>query len=92
VEVTAEEPVWVRAQADGTYLFSGTLAAHQSRTIEANGTVELRLGNAGAVTVVLNGKPLGAVGPKGQVRTVQFTPGGFQIVPAKSPGAADPRF
>jgi cytoskeleton protein RodZ len=92
VQVTAEETVWIRALADGKYRFSTTLEAHQSRTVEANSMVELRLGNAGGVTILLNGNPVGAVGPRGQVRTVQFTSGGFQIVPVKPPGAPDPRF
>ena len=85
LELTAQEPVWVLARAGGKYLFSGTLEANQTRSVEANGTVLLRLGNAGGVTITLNGKPLGAVGPKGQVRDVQFTSGGFQIVAAPKP-------
>ncbi len=85
VEVTAAEPVWMLAKTDGKYLFSGTLDANQTRTVEANGTVLLRLGNAGGVNITLNGKPIGSVGPKGQVRTVQFTSGGFQIVAAPKP-------
>ena len=47
--------------------------------------VTLRLGNAGGVTITLNGKPIGPVGPKGQVRTLQFTSGGFQIVAGQAP-------
>ena len=85
VELTADETVWVLAQGDGKYLFSGTLEANQTRTVEANDKVLLRLGNAGGVTITLNCKPIGAVGPKGQVRTVQFTSGGFQIVAAPKP-------
>ena len=82
LELTAEEPVWVLARAGGKYLFSGTLEPKQTRSVEANGPLLLRLGNAGGVNITLNGKPLGAVGPKGQVRDVQFTSGGFQIVAA----------
>jgi len=90
VEVTAEEPVWILARADGKYAFSGTLEANQSRTVEAADTILLRLGNAGGVSITFNGKPIGPVGPKGQVRNVQFTSGGFQIVPAKPPAVLDP--
>ena len=91
VELTADEPVWVLVRTDGKYLYSGTLGAKESRTFEAASTVLLRLGNAGGVTIALNGKPVGSVGPKGQVRTVQFTPGGFEIVPvAKPPAPLDP--
>lgn len=85
VAVTAEEPVWVLARSDGKYSFSGTLEANETRTVEAATTVLLRLGNAGGVTITLNGKPIGEVGPKGQVRTVQLTSGGFQIVAPKPP-------
>jgi cytoskeleton protein RodZ len=83
--VTADEMVWVLVKTDGQFSFSGTLEANQTRTFDANGTVMLRLGNAGGVTIKLNGQSIGAVGPKGQVRTVQFTSGGFQIVAAPKP-------
>ena len=85
VEITAAEPVWVLARANGKYLFSGTLDANQTKSVEANGTVTLRVGNAGGLSVTLNGKPVGPLGPKGQVRDVQFTSGGFQIVAAPKP-------
>lgn len=80
----------MQARSDGKFAFSGTLEAKQTRTVEAVENVQLRLGNAGGVTITLNGKPVGPVGPKGQVRTVQFTSGGFQIVPAKPPAVLDP--
>jgi cytoskeleton protein RodZ len=85
VELTADEPVWVLARADGKYLFSGTLEPKQTRVVEASGTLLLRLGNAGGVNISLNGKPIGTLGAKGQVRDVQFTSGGFQIVAAPKP-------
>jgi cytoskeleton protein RodZ len=87
VELVAAEPVWVLARTDGKYLFSGTLDPNQPRTIEANSNVTLRIGNAGGVNVTLNGKRLGPLGPKGQVRTVQLTSGGFEIVAAPKPPA-----
>ena len=85
VEITAQEPVWVLARANGKYLFSGTLEANQTRSVETNGTLLLRVGNAGGLSITLNGKPVGPLGPKGQVRDVQFTSGGFQIVAAPKP-------
>ncbi len=85
VEITAEEAVWVLARADGKYAFSATMDAHSTRTVDGVKEVMLRLGNAGGVTISLNGKPIGPAGPKGQVRTIQFTSGGFQIVAAKPP-------
>jgi cytoskeletal protein RodZ len=85
IEMTAEEPVWVLARADGKFLFSGTLEPNEPKAAEAMATLSLRLGNAGGVKITLNGKPIGPIGPKGQVREVQFTSGGFQIVAVPKP-------
>ncbi len=90
VQLTAEEPVWISVKSDGRYLFSGVLETNQSRVVDANATVLLLIGNAGGVTILLNGKPIGSLGPKGQVRNVQLTSGGFEIVAPKSPASLDP--
>jgi len=82
VEIRAQEPVWVLARTDGKYAFSGTLAPGETRSVEAVKDIVLRLGNAGGVTISLNGKPMGILGAKGQTRTIQLTSGGFQIAPA----------
>ena len=96
VEITAIDAVWVRARVNGKYLFSATLQPHQTRNVDTDGAVELLLGNAGGASIALNGKPLslegfppGTIGPKGQVRVVQLTSGGFQMVPSKPPGPRD---
>jgi cytoskeletal protein RodZ len=86
---TSDEPVWVLARTDGKYAFSGTLEKNETRTVNADGVVLLRLGNAGGVVITLNGKPIPTVGPKGQVRTVQLTSGGFQIVAPPKPSTPD---
>jgi cytoskeleton protein RodZ len=82
---TSDEPVWVLARTDGKYAFSGTLEPNQTRTVDAAGIILLRLGNAGGVVISVNGKAVPELGPKGQVRTVQFTSGGFQIVAPPKP-------
>jgi len=81
--ITSDEPVWVLARTDGKFAFSGIIEPNQTRTVQADGNVVLRVGNAGGVTILLNGKQLVSAGPKGQVRTLQLTSGGFQIVPPK---------
>ncbi len=102
LELSAQEPVWVMVRQNGKYLFSGTIEANQTRSIDASGTLLLRLGNAGGITITFNGKPVGTVGPKGQIREVQFTSGGFHILaepkpspaggtPAPAPPPGDPR-
>ena len=90
VEMAAEEPVWVRVKVNGKYLFSGTLEANQSRAVDASGVVEVLTGNAGGINMSVNGKPVGTIGPKGQVRTVQLTSGGFKILSPKPEVPLDP--
>jgi cytoskeleton protein RodZ len=85
VQMIAQEPVWVSAKTDGKVSFIGTLASNESRWVDANDSVLLKLGNAGGINILLNGKPIGPVGPKGQIRTLQLTPGGFHIVPPEPP-------
>ena len=82
VEVTADQPTWISLRADGKEVFAGLLDAKQIQTAVANRNVRLRLGNAGGVSVRLNGQPIGTVGSKGSVRTVQLYPHGFKIEPA----------
>jgi cytoskeleton protein RodZ len=91
LKLTAQEPVWVRASNNGKFMFSGTIEPGQPKEIDATGQVELLLGNAGGINIDLNGKPIGPFGPKGQVRTVHLTSGGFNIVPPK-PAAPVDRF
>ncbi len=81
VIVTAKETAWVSIASDGKSQFVGEMKTDEKRTIQANERVKLVAGNAGALEISLNGKPLDAIGPKGQVRVVEFTPAGSQVVP-----------
>jgi hypothetical protein len=40
----------------------------------------MKVGNAGGLDVRWNGKAIGPIGPRGQVRVVLFTPENFQIL------------
>lgn len=90
VQIRATQAVWIRVAADGRYLFSGTLQPNQTRTVEGNQLVQLRAGNAAGVEVLWNGKPVGSIGPEGQVRNVDFTPQGFKVLAAPAPKPAPP--
>jgi len=91
VQLAADAPVWILATKDGKFDFSGTIEPHNSHVVEANGRVFLKIGNAGGARLWLNGKPLGPLGKDGQVVSLQFTSGGFQVVPAEAgpTGAGD---
>src|SRR5581483_9075728 len=90
VEVQAQESTWISVRTDGQYSFSGVLDANQVRSVGGNRNVLLKVGNAGGVEVRFNGKAVGPLGAKGSVRTIQFTSGGFQILPPEAPKPEPP--
>ncbi|HSU58270.1 MAG TPA: RodZ domain-containing protein [Bryobacteraceae bacterium] len=81
IELSAVEPTWLSINADGQQTFSGILAATDTKVLEARENVRIRTGNAGGVNVTLNGKALGAIGPRGQIRTVVFTKNAYEVLP-----------
>ena len=85
VGLSADEKTWLSISSDGKNVFANSLEAHETKFVEASEKVRVLVGNAGGVEISLNGKPIGPIGPRGQVRVVEFTPAGFQIVPRKPP-------
>jgi cytoskeleton protein RodZ len=78
--LSSDEAAWTRVWADGKEAFTATLEPGVPRTVDAEREIRIRTGNAGALSLTLNGQPVASIGPKGQVRTVQVTPTGVQIV------------
>jgi cytoskeleton protein RodZ len=78
--LTADEPTWVRVWADGKEVMTAMLEPNLIKTVDALSEIRLRTGNAGALQITLNGKPVGSAGPKGQIRIVTLTPQGVQIL------------
>jgi cytoskeleton protein RodZ len=75
VVLTARDRSWVQATtASGKELFQGLLQRGQEKTFSDRQRVRLIVGNAGAVTLRVNGTEVGAPGRPGQVARVQFTP------------------
>jgi cytoskeleton protein RodZ len=86
VELRATAEAWVRVTSGEKHLYSGVLQPNEVRFFEGHGTLTVKAGNAAALTVTYNGKPMGELGPEGEVRTVEFTPSGFRFVaPAPQP-------
>jgi cytoskeletal protein RodZ len=77
--LTATESTWVQVRAGGKRLFSGVLEAGQSRTFEAGSSTELTVGNAGGLDVKWKGRPVGPIGPSGQVRFVVLSGESIEI-------------
>lgn len=87
--LSATEVVWVKAIADGKTVISESMQPGTSKIIEASRGARITLGNAGGIDITFNGKKLEPFGPKGQVRTVDFTSWGAQVV-SRTPPNPDP--
>jgi cytoskeletal protein RodZ len=90
VVVTAIQEAWVELSADGKTSFAGILMPNERKEVSAAEQVKIVAGNAGGVTVSLNGKPLEPLGPVGQVRVVRLTAEGPQFLQVAHPAAPAP--
>jgi cytoskeletal protein RodZ len=80
LSLSATEKTWLSITSNGKKIFSGFLEPSQSKTLTGAENATMRVGNAGGIDVLWNGKPIGPIGPRGQVRTIQFTPENFRIL------------
>ncbi|GAA4047046.1 helix-turn-helix domain-containing protein [Nonomuraea soli] len=75
VKVLARRSAYVNVRdAKGRKLFAGTLAKGKSSTWKAPSEVKLLIGDAGAVSLQVNGKNLGTLGSRGQTIRRSFGP------------------
>ena len=91
VSVTAHERAWVQVSVDGKTTFIGTLTPNETKEVAAAEQVKVLTGNAGALTISLNGKTLDSLGSRGQTREVRLTAEGPQFLSKDhQPAAPDP--
>lgn len=71
------DPSWVSASngKNGTTFYEGILQDGQKKTFTDKKKVRLVIGNAGGVSLTVNGRDLGSPGGDGQVVRVEFGPG-----------------
>jgi cytoskeletal protein RodZ len=86
--LAATEDTWVSVTADGRYVFSGVIKGQESRNIEGKENTRVRIGNAGGVQIEWNGRPIGSLGKKGEVRDVMFTRDSYKLI-EKAPPAGE---
>jgi cytoskeletal protein RodZ len=72
VEVSATGRSWLRVVGDGRLLFEGFVTAGESRRWQSPGPMTIRVGNAGAVVVTVNGRSVGTLGAQGEVVSRTF--------------------
>ena len=76
----AVEPVWISVTSDGVQKFSGTLVGQQSREFDAAKIIRVLVGNAGALFISLNGKPVPQLGKRGQTQLLEVTAAGARVI------------
>ncbi len=84
IEVTliAEGRSWVEVVADGQRVFRGFLVQGDRETFYADERLQVHLGNAGVVRVVVNGEDMGYLGAEEEVVHKEFV---VQGVPTSTP-------
>jgi cytoskeleton protein RodZ len=91
LELSAIEPTWLSLTSDGKPAYKGILETSATTTLDSHDRARIQLGNAGGVNVLFNGKALGALGKRGQVRTIEFTTAGYREIALPPPAAAQPQ-
>jgi cytoskeleton protein RodZ len=86
LNLSASEETWLSISSGGKQIFSGVLQPAETKTVSGLEMARLKVGNAGGLNVQWNGKEIGPIGGKGQVRVVVFTPEGFSILAANDAG------
>ena len=81
VVFATSEPVWLSIKSDGINAFSGTLEGLQSREFDASAKMTVLVGNAGGLTISVNGNPVAFTGAHGEVQSLVLTPAGAHVVP-----------
>ena len=74
IVLTASRKSWVTANADGRRALFQIVLPGSPQTVSATREIKLRVGDAGALQWVINGRSAGAMGRSGQVRDIRVTP------------------
>ena len=80
LELIARQETWLSISSDGLMVFKGTLGANESKTVEGKEFAKLRVNDASAIDVKLNGRAIGPLGAPGQFRIVVFTRDKFHVL------------
>lgn len=73
LRIHATEDSWISVKTDGVPVADSLMRSGQTRQFQAAKELALRTGNAGALELWLNGKPLPALGADDEVKSVTFT-------------------
>jgi hypothetical protein len=71
--ITAIKPCWIRTVVDGSQPMERTLQPHETVMLHARNEVLLRVGDAAALSLLINNQPAKALGGSGEVITRHIT-------------------
>ena len=85
LQLKAIEETWLSLQVDDQSGKEMILKPGEGITIQASGRILMKLGNAGGLDLVLNGKPLGRSGRSGEVLNLIVTSQGVEVKRPEKP-------
>jgi cytoskeletal protein RodZ len=85
LQLKAIEETWLSLQADDQSGKEMILKPGEGIAVQASGRILMKLGNAGGLDLVLNGKPLGKPGKSGEVLTLIVTPQRVEVKRSEKP-------
>ncbi len=88
--IRAEETSWISVTADGQPVTHETLIAPAETSVRAAREIVARIGNAGGVSFLFNGKEIPAQGAESEVKTFVFDASGMREVPNQPPVQSQP--
>ena len=91
LSISAQESTWINISSDGKTVYEGTLEPTQARNVAGRANAVVKIGNAAGVQVTWNGKSIGSLGQRGQVRMVMFTDKGWQFVNSPAAVVEEPK-
>ncbi len=90
LSIAASEPSWLQVTIDGGQPKEAILQPGERITWAAEREFRLTVGNAGGVSVALNGEPVGPLGPSGRVRTLVLPRPSTTVSPDPGPALTSP--
>lgn len=91
LRIQAQAETWLRISTPEEILFTGLLLPGETRTFSAREEMTMVVGNAGGVSLTLNGQPLPALGAPGQVRRVRISAEGLEFLPQQEQNSSSLR-
>jgi cytoskeletal protein RodZ len=73
IALTMTDSCWTQVTADGRLIVARTMASGETQSIQADREVVIDVGNAGAVTWTINGRPGKPIGAAGEVKHLVLT-------------------